>query len=61
MKNGVDNPGEYLGITATGDFDGIIGGLNDGSLAIALHVQSFSGNGGGMSFVNSGSLAIYLA
>ncbi len=56
QPNGV-NPGESLGITfnlqSGSTFNDVLGGLDDGSLRIGIHVQGFA-DGGSESFVSDG-------
>ena len=49
-KNGI-SPGEYLGITFTGDYSAVIASINDESLRIGLHVTGING-GTGDAYVN---------
>ncbi|MBN2375191.1 MAG: PEP-CTERM sorting domain-containing protein [Sedimentisphaerales bacterium] len=51
--NGVNSISEYFGITFAGDYDSVVSALDNDTLRIALHVQSFPDNEGSMTFINN--------
>ena len=52
IGNGVNSDTEYFGITFAADYDNVISALENETLRIALHVQSFPGDDGSMAFIN---------
>jgi len=50
--NGVNSISEYFGMTFVADYDAVVSALENNTLRIALHVQSFPDNEGSMTFVN---------
>lgn len=51
--NGVNSVSEYFGITFAADYDNVVSALENDTLRIALHVQSFPDNEGSMTFVTA--------